>query len=148
MLLFTEGIQESDFGDVRPIVVLYKRMKIAVNLPNHPANLPFSDAVQVGNTLYLSGRIGFIPGTLQIPEKPSDEARFLLDQIREVLEHAGMLMDDLVHVMIYTPDVSLFDTFNKVYVTYFEEELPARAFIGSGPLLFGARFEIVAIAAK
>lgn len=123
-------------------------MKLAINLPDHPAEMPFSDAVLVGNTLYLSGRIGLKPGTLQVPEDPSEEARYLLDEIRQVLERADMLMDDLVHVTIYTPDVSLFDTFNKVYRTYFEEELPARAFIGSGPLLLGARFEIVAIAAK
>jgi 2-iminobutanoate/2-iminopropanoate deaminase len=57
-------------------------------------------------------------------------------------------MSDLVQVQIFTPDVSLFDTFNRVYRTYFEGDLPARAFLGSGPLLFGARFEIVAVAAR
>lgn len=123
-------------------------MKTAINLPNHPAELPFSDAVQVGNMLYLSGRIGFKPGMLTVPEDPSEEARNLLDGIRQVLEHAGWRMDDLVQVQIFTPDVSLFDTFNKVYRTYFEGDLPARAFLGSGPLLFGARFEIVAVAAR
>ena len=123
-------------------------MKITINLPGRPEGLPFSDAVLVGNTLYLSGQIGFKPGTLQVPDDPSEEARNMLDGIRRVLEQADMLMDDLVQVTIYTPDVGLFDIFNKVYRTYFEEELPARAFIGSGPLLFGARFEMVAVAAK
>jgi len=123
-------------------------MKSTVNLPGRRANLPFSDAVRVGDTVYLSGRIGFKPGTTEVPEDPSDEVRYLLDGIREVLEQAGMVMDDLAYVQIFTPDVSLFETFNKVYVTYFEEELPARAFLGSGPLLFGARFELVAVAAK
>lgn len=123
-------------------------MKTAFNLPNRPAGLPFSDAVQVGNMLYISGRIGFKPGTMTLPEDPSEEARHLLEGIQQVLEQAGMLMDDLVHVLIFSPDVSLFDTFNRVYTTFFEEALPARAFIGSGPLLFGARFEITAVAAK
>lgn len=123
-------------------------MKTTINLPDRPAGMPFSDAVKAGNTLYLSGRIGFVPGTLTIPKDPSEEARYLLDGIREVLEHAGMLMDDLVQVQIFTPDVSLFDTFNRVYTTYFDEEMPARAFLGSGPLLFGARFEVIAVAAK
>ena len=123
-------------------------MKITINLPDRPPGMPFSDAVLVGTTLYLSGQIGFKPGTLQVPDDPSEEARYMLDGVRRVLEQADMLMDDLVHVTIYTPDVGLFDTFNKVYRTYFEEELPARAFIGSGPLLFGAHFEIVAVAAK
>ncbi len=110
--------------------------------------MPFSDAVLAGNTLYLSGRIGFKPGTMELPEDESEEARNLLDEIRRVLEQADMLMDDLVQVIVYTPDVSLFDTFNRVYKSYFDEDLPARAFIGSGPLLLGARFEVVAIAAK
>lgn len=123
-------------------------MKTFINLPDHSKSLPFSDAVLVGNMLYISGRIGFKPGTMELPEDPSEEARYLLEQIRQVLEQAGMLMDDLVHVLIFSPDVSLFDTFNRVYTTFFEEELPARAFIGSGPLLFGARFEITAVAAK
>jgi 2-iminobutanoate/2-iminopropanoate deaminase len=46
-------------------------------------------------------------------------------------------MNDLVQVQIYTPDVSLFDKFNRVYVTYFAGDLPARAFLGSGKLLLG-----------
>lgn len=118
------------------------------DLPGRPPNLPFSDAVLVGNTLYLSGRIGFIPGTLTVPENALEEARIMLDSVKAVLAQAGMTMDDLVHVQIYTPDVSLFAAFNSVYVGYFQEALPARAFIGSGPLLFGARFEMVAVAVR
>jgi len=57
-------------------------------------------------------------------------------------------MDDLVNVQIFCSDVSLFETFNAVYRAYFSGDLPARAFIGSGPLLFGARFEIVAVAQR
>jgi reactive intermediate/imine deaminase len=118
------------------------------NLPNKPAGLPFSDAVLVGNTLYIAGRIGVIPGTLTVPEDSRDEARNMLDAVRDVLAQAGMTMDDLVYVQIFTPDVSLFQSFNEIYVKYFQHELPARAFIGSGPLLFGARFEMIAVAAR
>lgn len=123
-------------------------MKTTFNLPNRPPAMPFSDAVQVGNTLYISGRIGFTPGTMNIPEDPSEEVRYLLDGLRSVLQLAGWAMNDLVQVVVYTPDVSLFDTFNRIYRTYFEDDLPTRAFIGSGPLLLGARFEVVATAAK
>ena len=118
------------------------------NLPNKPAGLPFSDAVLVGNTLYIAGRIGVIPGTLTVPEDSRDEARNMLDAVRDVLAQAGMTMDDLVYVQIFTPDVSLFETFNAIYVDYFKQALPARAFLGSGPLLFGARFEMIAVAAR
>ena len=57
-------------------------------------------------------------------------------------------MDDLATVTVYCPDVSLFNKFNGVYRTYFKKEFPARAFIGSGPLLFGGHFEVQAIAVK
>jgi enamine deaminase RidA (YjgF/YER057c/UK114 family) len=57
-------------------------------------------------------------------------------------------MHDLVYVQIFCSDVSLFARFNAVYRTYFDKNFPTRAFIGSGPLLFGARFEIQGIATK
>lgn len=119
-----------------------------LNLPGRRADLPFSDAVRIGDTLYISGRIGFAPGTMKVPASAEQEARNLLDGIQEVLRVANMNMDDLVYVQIFSPDVSLFDTFNSVYRSYFKEELPARAFLGSGPLLFDARFEMMGIAVK
>ena len=118
------------------------------NLPGRRANLPFSDAVMTGDTLYIAGRIGFKPGTMELPQDPAQEARYMLDGVRAVLAEAGMQMNDLVYVQIFCPDVSLFDTFNAVYRQYFSGDLPARAFIGSGPLLFGARFEIIGVAER
>jgi reactive intermediate/imine deaminase len=119
-----------------------------INLPGKAASLPFSDAVRVGDTLYMAGRIGLKPGTREVPATAEEEARNVLDQFRAVLAAADMTMDDLVSVQVFCSDVSLFDTWNKIYPTYFTGELPARAFIGSGPLLFGARFEMQAIAVR
>jgi reactive intermediate/imine deaminase len=119
-----------------------------VNLPGRAVTAPFSDAVLVGDTLYLAGRIGFLPGTRQVPPTAEEEARLVLDQVKAVLAEAGMTMDDLVSVQIFCSDVKLFDTWNKVYPTYFGKDLPARAFIGSGPLLFGARFEVQGVAVR
>jgi enamine deaminase RidA (YjgF/YER057c/UK114 family) len=76
------------------------------------------------------------------------EARVLLDGVQATLAEAGMTMDDLTYVTVYCSDLSLYDDFNKVYRTYFSQEFPARAFIGSGPLIFGAHFEMQAIAVK
>ncbi len=59
-----------------------------------------------------------------------------------------MTINDLVFVQVFCSDVALFDTWNQVYRTFLSEPFPARAFIGSGPLLFGARFEMQAIAVK
>ena len=119
-----------------------------INLPGRRGDLPFSDAVLAGDTLYVSGRIGFRPGTTEVPDDASEEARYLLDGIRSVVESAQMKMTDLVYVQIFCPDVSLFETFNAVYRQYFSGDMPARAFLGSGPLLFGARFEMMAIAQR
>ncbi|MSQ97994.1 MAG: RidA family protein [Xanthomonadales bacterium] len=107
---------------------------------------PFSGAVRTGNTLYLSGMLGLVNG--QVPDDPQEEARILLDSIKSTLEAADMTMDDLVYVQIFCSDVALYDAFNEVYRTYFTREFPARAFLGSGTLLFNARFEIQSIAVK
>jgi 2-iminobutanoate/2-iminopropanoate deaminase len=119
-----------------------------IKLPNRRENLPFSDAVLIGDMLYLSGRIGIDPATGHAPPEIADEIRLLLDGVKAVLAEAEMTMDDLVSVQIFCPDLSLFDRFNAVYRTYFSGELPARAFIGSGPLLRGGHFELMAIAAR
>lgn len=108
--------------------------------------LPFSGAVRVGDTLYLSGSIGLVDG--KVPEDPADEARAVLDFIKGTLEAAGMTMDDLVSVQVFCSDVAHYGAFNAVYKTYFTKEYPARAFIGAGRLLFDARFEVQGIAIK
>jgi 2-iminobutanoate/2-iminopropanoate deaminase len=119
-----------------------------INLPNRNVNAPFSDGVMVGDTLYLAGRLGIDPKTNQVPSDVEQEARLMIDGIKAVLTEAGMTMDDLVSAQVFCSDVSLFDKFNPVYRSYFKKDFPARAFIGSGPLLRGARFELQAIAVK
>jgi 2-iminobutanoate/2-iminopropanoate deaminase len=119
-----------------------------INLPSKNPQLPFSDGVLAGNTLYLAGRLGTDPKTNAIPADIEQEIRFMLDGFKATLAQAGMTMDNIVTVTIYCPDLTLYDKFNGVYRTYFGKEFPARAFIGSGPLLRGAHFEMQAIAAK
>jgi enamine deaminase RidA (YjgF/YER057c/UK114 family) len=119
-----------------------------INLPERRAELPFSDSVLVGDTLYLSGKIGLDSKTGKPPEKVEDEIRMVLDRMKVNLEAAGMTMDDLVSVQVFCPDLTLYDAFNKIYRTYFTKDFPARAFIGSGSLLFGARFEVQGTAVK
>jgi reactive intermediate/imine deaminase len=109
--------------------------------------LPFSGAVLVGNTLYLSGTIG-LDENQQVPSTAEAEARLVLNNVRSTLEAAGMTMDDLVSVQVFCSDVEHYDAFNAVYRTYFTREFPARAFVGVGTLLFEARFEVQGIAVK
>jgi len=106
------------------------------------SNLPFSDAVWHGETLYLSGHIGLDPKTGRPPSTAEEEARLVLDGVERTLEAAGLTMENLLSVQIFCSDVTLFEEFNVVYRTYFKGEFPARAFLGSGKLLFDARFEV------
>jgi 2-iminobutanoate/2-iminopropanoate deaminase len=125
-----------------------KTVRRHLNLPGRKTPLPFSDAVQVGDTLYLSGRIGIDPVTGVVPTDVDDELRLLFDGFEAVLREADMSMDDLVWVQVYSPDVSLWECFNGAYLKRFSKELPARAFIGSGPLLKGGRFEMLGVAVR
>ena len=113
-----------------------------LNLPGRSDELPFSHAVLAGDTLYVAGTLGVDPDTGRAPENVEEEVRLVLDGIRAKLALGGMTMDDLVSVQVFCPDLSLYERFNAVYRTYFDERFPARAFVGSGPLLRGCRFEI------
>jgi reactive intermediate/imine deaminase len=108
---------------------------------------PFSGAVLVGDTLYLSGSIGLDENN-EVPDNAQDEARMVLNSVKRTLESAGMTMDDLVSIQIFCSDVKHYQAFNDVYRTFFTQEYPARAFIGAGTLLFNARFEVQGIAVK
>lgn len=124
-----------------------KHVAVTSALPPGMNMKPFSDAVLVGNTLYVGGRVGLDPNTGLPPRGVADEARCLMEDLRDVLGAAGMTFRQLVSVTVFSPDVSYFETFNDVYLRYFDaNRLPARAFIGSGALLFGARFELTAVA--
>jgi enamine deaminase RidA (YjgF/YER057c/UK114 family) len=110
--------------------------------------LPFSDAILVGNTLYLSGRLGIDPVTGRVPDDVDAEIQLLFDGFEAVLQQAGMTMDDLVQVQIFSPALDLWQHFNAAYVKRFSRDLPARAYLGSGPLLMNGRFEMMGIAVK
>jgi 2-iminobutanoate/2-iminopropanoate deaminase len=125
-----------------------KTIRRYVNLSGRKVPLPFSDAVLVGDTLYLSGRIGIDPATGVAPGDIDQELRLLFDGFEAVLSEADMSMDDLVWVQVYSPDISLWERFNTGYLKRFSKELPARAFIGSGPLLMGGRFEMMGVAVR
>lgn len=112
------------------------------------SNYPFSNGVLVGDTLYLGGHIGIDPKTGKAASDPEVEAKLVMDAFKKTVESAGMTMDDVVSIQVHCSDLSLFDTFNKVYRTYFKNGFPARAFLGSNKLLLEAHFEVLGIAVK
>jgi enamine deaminase RidA (YjgF/YER057c/UK114 family) len=120
----------------------------SVNLPGRNPALPFSDAILVNGTLYISGRLGIDPVTKEAPTDVDAEIKLLFDEFEAVLHEADMTMDDLVQVQIFSPALDQWKHFSAAYVERFSKELPARAFIGSGPLLLNGRFEMMGIAVK
>lgn len=110
--------------------------------------LPFSDAVLVGNTLYIAGHIGLDPKTGLAPRDAEAEAHLVMDGIKKTVENAGLSMDDVVSLQIFCTDLKLYDTFNAVYKSYFNGDFPARAFVGAEKLLRNGHYEVMGIAVK
>ncbi len=110
--------------------------------------LPFSDGVLVGNTLYIAGHIGLDAKTGMPPASAEEEARLVMDGIKQTVELAGLTMDDVVSIQVFCSDLKFYDTFNGVYKTYFHGDYPARAFVGASNLLRGGKFEVLGVAVK
>jgi 2-iminobutanoate/2-iminopropanoate deaminase len=117
----------------------------AVSTTGAPA---FSSAVMVGDTLYVSGTTDIDSATGKPATDVKAGAKLVLDHIKSAVESAGMTMDDLVWVQVFTTDLANYAAFNEVYRTYFTGPLPARAFVGAGSLLAGSHFEVMGIAVK
>lgn len=111
--------------------------------------LPFSEAVRVGDMLYLSGQIGVKPGTLELVEGGmAAEAKQALANIRTTLEAHGWAMSDVVKCTVMLADMKEWPAFNEVYKTAFTPPYPARSALGANGLALGARVEVECIAAR
>ena len=119
---------------------------------NSPAaratKLPFSQAVRVGDVLYLSGSIGEVPGTLKlVPGGLEAESRQAMDNIGAVLRENGLSFRDVFKCTVMLADMAHWAAFNTVYLTYFEpDRLPARSAFGANGLALGALVEIECMA--
>lgn len=112
-------------------------------------SLPFSEAVQVGDLLFLSGQIGHRPGERTLAAGGvAAETRQAIENLGAALARRGLTFADLVKVTVMLADMSEWQAMNEVYVSFFGDgELPARSAFGSSGLALGARVEIEAIAA-
>ncbi len=112
-----------------------------------PSDLPFSEAVRVGNTLYLSGQIGIVPGGMKlVPGGMREEARQAMENIKTSLEAHGYSMGDIVKCTVMLADMSEWAAFNDVYKSFFAGRYPARSAFGVNGLALGARVEIECVA--
>lgn len=118
-----------------------------IHTPNAVAGLPFSEAVRVGDLLFLAGQIGSLPGTRQLADTGvAGQTRQTLENIKAVLTHAGSAMDRVVKCTVFLTDIRDFAAMNAVYAAYWPSEPPARSTVGVKELVFGARVEIECIA--
>jgi reactive intermediate/imine deaminase len=114
-----------------------------------PVDLPFSEAVRVGDTLYLSGMIGVVLGKLElVPGGMEVEAEQTMNNIKMVLETHGYRMDDVVKCTVMLADIAEWGAFNEVYKTFFADRYPARSALGVNGLALGARVEVECLAVK
>ena len=114
-----------------------------------PNELPFSEAVRVGETLYLSGQLGVKPGTMELASGGmTGQTRQTMENIKATLNAYGYSMSELVKCTIMLADISRWAEFNAVYVTFFEPPFPARSAFGANGLALGAEVEVECIAVK
>jgi len=112
------------------------------------AKLPFSQAVRVGDVLYLSGALGNVPGKMElVPGGMEAETRQMMENIGTVLKENGLTFDDVFKCLVMMADMSKWGDFNKVYLTYFKpDRLPARSAFGANALALGAQVEVECMA--
>jgi 2-iminobutanoate/2-iminopropanoate deaminase len=108
------------------------------------AKLPFSQAVRVGDVLYLSGALGNLPGTMElVPGGMEAEARQTMENIGTVLKENNLAFAAIFKCTVMLADMSRWADFNKVYLTYFDpDRLPARSAFGVNGLALGAQVEL------
>lgn len=105
--------------------------------------LPFSEAVRVGNMLYLSGMIGNVGSTLQLAKGGiKGETRQTLENIKAVLEKYGSSLSEVVKCTVFLADIAEWEEMNSVYVEYFKTNPPARSALGTSGLALDSRVEI------
>ncbi len=108
--------------------------------------LPFSEAVRVGNMLFLSGQLGLDTSGKLVPGGIAAETRQTMENIKATLERHGSSLDHVIKVTVMLADMSEWGEMNGIYVTYFLNHLPARSALGANGLALGAKIEIECIA--
>jgi len=95
---------------------------------------PYSQALKVGDFIFVSGQIPLIPGTSIIPEGIEAQTERALENVKAVLESEGADMSDIVEVTVFLTDMNDFQAMNKVYAGFFSEPYPVRAAVQAAAL--------------
>ena len=117
--------------------------KQIIHTPNAPAAIgTYSQAVKVGNTVYLSGQIGLDPVSMQMAVSIDDQIIRVVDNLKAVATASGGSLNDVVKLNIFLTDLGHFARVNEIMATYFTEPYPARAAVGVAALPRGALVEM------
>lgn len=124
-------------------------MKRTIASPKAPAAVgPYSQAVELNGTLFVSGQLPADPRTGEFPEGIEAQTRRSLDNLGYILEEAGLTFDDVVKTTVLLDDIKNFAAMNAVYAEYFKGDKPARVCYEVVALPKGAKVEIDAIAGR
>lgn len=118
-------------------------MKQIISTPYAPAAIgTYSQAVKVGDTVYLSGQIPLDPANMQLVDGFENQVRRVFDNLKAVCEAAGGSLNDLVKINVFLLDLANFAKVNEIMASYFTQPYPARAAVGVSALPRGAQVEI------
>lgn len=125
-------------------------MKSAISTTQAPAAIgPYSQAIEAGGTVYVSGQLPIDPATGAFAEGGIKElTRQSLTNIKHILEQAGLTMGNVVKTTVFLADMNDFSEMNEVYAQFFEAPFPARSAVAVKTLPKNARIEIECIAVK
>lgn len=129
-----------------PIPKQYERASVEYLPSETLKGYPFSESVRVGNLILLSGQIGTDASGKLVSGGITAETKQTLDNIKHALERQGSSLDNVVKCTVMIADIKEWGEMNKVYVTYFNKNLPARSALGANGLALGAKVEIECIA--
>ena len=121
-----------------------------ISSPDAPKAIgPYSQAIRVGNTLYLAGQLGIDPATAKFAESGFEaQARQALENQKAVLTAAGLTFENVVQCQVFVTDMNNYPAFNKIYSEYFTNDYPARAVVEVSRLPADGLVEIMMVAMK
>ena len=124
-------------------------MKKVICSPKAPGAIgSYSQAIDAGGMVFVSGQLPIDGATGVMPEGVSAQAHQSLENVKRILEEAGLSMANIVKTTVFLADMSLFADMNAVYATYFEGDCPARSAVAVKALPKGALVEIECIAVR
>lgn len=122
-------------------------IKRVISTDKAPAAIgPYSQAVQAGHFLYVSGQIPVNPANGEVPGDIAAQTKQSLENLKAILEAAGYSLSNVVKTTIFAADINNFAAVNQVYAEYFAKDAPARSFVAVKDLPKGVGIEIEAVA--